>query len=32
VWLNIGLVLAAMTLGFVYKKEDLTDRQGENLR
>jgi len=30
VWLNIGLVLAAMTLGFVYKKEDLTDRQGEH--
>ena len=28
--LNIGLVLAAMTLGFVYKKEDLTDRQGEH--
>src|SRR5436190_1837557 len=30
VWLNIGLVLAAMTLGFVYKKEDLTDRPGEH--
>jgi len=30
VFLNIGLVLAAMTLGFVYKKEDLTDRQGEH--
>jgi hypothetical protein len=30
VWLNVGLVLAAMTLGFVYKKEDLTDRQGEH--
>ena len=30
VWLNIGLVLAAMTLGFVYKNEDLTDRQGEH--
>jgi hypothetical protein len=30
VLLNIGLVLAAMTLGFVYKKEDLTDRQGEH--
>lgn len=30
VWLNIGLVLAAMTLGFVYKKEDLMDRQGEH--
>ncbi len=30
VWLNIGLVLAAMTLGFVYKREDLTDRQGEH--
>jgi hypothetical protein len=30
VWLNIGLVLAAMTLGFVHKKEDLTDRQGEH--
>ena len=30
VWLNIGLVLAAMTLGFVYKKEDLADRQGEH--
>ncbi|MEX2110732.1 MAG: hypothetical protein WD802_09035 [Gemmatimonadaceae bacterium] len=29
-WLNIGLVLAAMTLGFVYKKEDLTDLQGEH--
>src|SRR3990170_3564447 len=29
-WLNIGLVLAAMTLGFVYKKEDLTDTQGEH--
>src|SRR2546423_4110554 len=27
---NIGLVLAAMTLGFVYKREDLTDRQGEH--
>jgi preprotein translocase subunit SecG len=30
VLLNIGLVLAAMTLGFVYKREDLTDRQGEH--
>lgn len=30
VLLNIGLVLAAMTLGFVYKNEDLTDRQGEH--
>ena len=30
VWLNVGLVLAAMTLGFVYKREDLTDRQGEH--
>ncbi|MFL5499147.1 MAG: hypothetical protein ACJ772_06255 [Gemmatimonadaceae bacterium] len=30
VWLNIGLVLAAMTLGFVHKREDLTDRQGEH--
>jgi preprotein translocase subunit SecG len=30
VWLNVGLVLAAMTLGFVYKKEDLTERQGEH--
>ena len=30
VWLNVGLVMAAMTLGFVYKKEDLTDRQGEH--
>ena len=30
VWLNVGLVLAAMTLGFVHKKEDLTDRQGEH--
>jgi preprotein translocase subunit SecG len=30
VWLNIGLVLAAMTLGFVYKKEDLTDPRGEH--
>src|SRR5688500_3340740 len=29
-WLNIGLVLAAMTLGFVHKKEDLTDTQGEH--
>jgi hypothetical protein len=28
--LNIGLVFAAMTLGFVYKREDLTDRQGEH--
>lgn len=30
VLLNIGLVLAAMTLGFVYKKEDLTDTHGEH--
>src|SRR6267154_5775626 len=30
VWLNIGLVLAAMTLGFVYKREDLTDTHGEH--
>src|SRR5437868_5796584 len=30
VLLNIGLVFAAMTLGFVYKREDLTDRQGEH--
>src|SRR3954463_2432872 len=30
VWLNIGLVPAAMTLGFVHKREDLTDRQGEH--
>jgi hypothetical protein len=30
VLLNIGLVLAAMTLGFAYKREDLTDRQGEH--
>jgi len=30
VLLNIGLVLAAMTLGFVHKREDLTDRQGEH--
>ncbi|HEX9220445.1 MAG TPA: hypothetical protein VF858_08150, partial [Gemmatimonadaceae bacterium] len=25
-----GLVFAAMTLGFVHKREDLTDRQGEH--
>ncbi|PYO05620.1 MAG: hypothetical protein DMD30_13860 [Gemmatimonadetes bacterium] len=30
VLLNIGLVFAAMTLGFVHKREDLTDRQGEH--
>ena len=30
VLLNIGLVLAAMTLGFVYKREDLTDTHGEH--
>jgi hypothetical protein len=30
VMLNIGLVLAAMTLGFVYKREDLTDTHGEH--
>ncbi|HEY3112625.1 MAG TPA: hypothetical protein VGJ62_02955 [Gemmatimonadaceae bacterium] len=30
VLLNIGLVFAAMTLGFVHKREDLTDREGEH--
>ncbi|HTD82559.1 MAG TPA: hypothetical protein VK648_02080, partial [Gemmatimonadaceae bacterium] len=25
-WLNLGLVLAAMTLGFVYKQEELSDK------
>jgi hypothetical protein len=29
-WLNLGLVLAAMTLGFVYKKEELSDKRGEH--
>lgn len=29
-YLNLGLVLAAMTLGFVYKKEQLSDKRGEH--
>jgi preprotein translocase subunit SecG len=29
-WLNLGLVLAAMTLGFVYKQEELSDKRGEH--
>jgi hypothetical protein len=29
-WLNLGLVFAAMTLGFVYKKEELSDKRGEH--
>lgn len=29
-WLNLGLVFAAMTLGFVYKQEELSDKRGEH--
>ena len=29
-FLNLGLVLAAMTLGFVYKQEELSDKRGEH--
>jgi hypothetical protein len=29
-YLNLGLVMAAMTLGFVYKKEELSDKRGEH--